>query len=283
MKLAYSAWAMPRLPVAEQIAIVRSLGYAGIELVSMPNASTDAQKLDAAERRRIRQLLDDAGLELTAIAGHGNLLEPDPTQRAANVARIEAAIDLAVDLAGSSGPPPVVAMGYGTPENYETDRHALAGGFASLADYAKQRGVVVALEPHVNQAIDLPEKVVWLLDRVNSPHFRLNFDNSHFEVMGCDLADYVPQLVPYAVHTHLKDQRGIAPNFEFLVPGEGDFDYVRYLQLMNQAGYHGYITVEISVMVQRRPNYDPAATAAQCYKTLTRAASEAGVALATRG
>lgn len=282
MKLAYSAWAMPQLPIEEQIEIVRSLGYVGIELVSMPNSSTDALKLDAAERRRIRQLLDDSGLELTAIAGHGNMLEPDPEKRTANIGRVEAAIDLAVDLAGPSGPPPVVAMGFGTPESYETDRHALAGGFASLADYARQRGVVVALEPHVNQAIDLPEKVVWLIDRVDSPHFRLNFDNSHFEVMGRDLAEYVPQLVPYSVHTHLKDQRGIAPNFEFLVPGEGDFDYVRYLRAMDQAGYHGYITIEISVMIQRRSGYDPAATAQQAYKTLTKAASEGGVALATR-
>ena len=282
MKLAYSAWAMPQLPVETQIAIVRQCGYVGIELVSMPNASTDALKLDAAARRRIRRLLDDAGLTLTAIAGHGDLLDPDPERRAANVARVKAAMDLSVDLAGQAGPVPVVVMGYGKPERYETQRLELADRFGELAEYGRERGVVVALEPHVGQAIDLPERVVWLIERVNSPYFRLNFDNSHFEVMGRELDAYLPLLLPYAVHTHLKDQRGIHPNFEFLIPGEGAFDYARYLTAMARGGYQGFITVEISVMVQRRPTYDPAATAARSFQTLTDAARRAAVALETQ-
>src|SRR5690606_17804226 len=117
--------------------------------------------IDADERRRIRQLLNDSGLTLTAIAGHGNPLEPDPEVRAANERRVRAAIDLSVDLAGAEGPVPVVAMGYGKPEQYETHREVLAERFRELAEYAKQRGVVLALEPHVGQAIDLPERVVW--------------------------------------------------------------------------------------------------------------------------
>lgn len=282
MKLAFSTWAMPQLPVETQVEIVRSLGYVGIELVSMPNSSADALQIGADERRRIRRLLDDAGLALTAIAGHGNLIESDPETRAANERRVRAAIELSVDLAGADGPVPVVAMGYGKPDQYETQREELAQRFGELAEYARQRGVVLALEPHVGQAIDLPERVVWLIDRVGSPHFRLNFDNSHFEVMGRDMDEYIPILVPLSVHTHLKDQRGISPSYEFLVPGEGDFDYPRYLTAMERNGYRGYITVEISVMIQRRPDYDPRETAARSFETLTAAARRAGVSLETR-
>ncbi|MBI3972884.1 MAG: sugar phosphate isomerase/epimerase [Chloroflexi bacterium] len=282
MRLGYSAWAMPQLPVAEQIALVRAAGYVGIELVSGPTSSLDAQHTDAGERRRIRARLADAELALPSIAGHGNLLEPDPEKRAAQLARVQAAVDLAADLAGPSGPPCVVTMAYGRPDRYEQLREAVAGNFAGLARYAGRRGVVVALEPHVGQAFDLPEKVLWLLERVGSPHFRLNLDNSHFEVMGCDLADYVPLLAPFSVHTHVKDQRGRAPSYEFLVPGEGDFDYARYLATMDRAGYRGFITVEISKQVQTRPDYDPAETAARSFETLTAAAARAGVALAHR-
>src|SRR5207244_1371939 len=119
----------------------------------------------------------------------------------------------------------------------------LADAFSELAAYAATLGGVVALEPHVGQAMDEPEKIVSLMQAVGSPHFRLNLDNSHFEVMGRDMDEYLPQLVPYAVHTDLKDQRGRSPNHEFLVPGEGEFSYSRYLRALHAAGYGGYLTI----------------------------------------
>ncbi|MDP8924006.1 MAG: sugar phosphate isomerase/epimerase [Chloroflexota bacterium] len=279
MKLGFSAWAMRELPVDRQIEIVRDAGYAAICLVSGPNFPLDATTVDADERRRIRGLLDEAGLELSAIAGHANLLEPDEMVRAANVDRVKATLDLAADLAEPGGPPPVICMGYGTPERSGVERHALALAFGELARYAESRGGVLALEPHVGQAFDEPEKVAWLMEEVDSPHFRLNLDNSHFEVLGRDLDDYLPLLVPYTVHTDLKDQRGRYPEHEFLVPGEGDFDYARYLRAMDRAGYDGCITVEISVMVQRRPNYDPVDVARRSFATLAAAERASGVTL----
>lgn len=275
---------MREMPVELQIDLVRRPGYAGICLVSDPHiAELDAMRTDAAERRRIRSLLDSADLALSAIAGHANLLEPDESLRHQNMQRVRAGLDLAADLAGTGGPPPLVCMGFGTPETYETDRGALAERFAELALHAKGTGGVLALEPHVGQAMDQPEKVAWLMQTVNSPHFRLNLDNSHFEVMGRHMDEYLPLLAQYAVHTDLKDQRGRSPTHEFLVPGEGDFDYARYLRALTAAGYDGYLTIEISVMVQRRADYDPAEVAARSIVTLIRASQAAGVQLEHHG
>jgi sugar phosphate isomerase/epimerase len=282
MKLAFSAWAMREAPVDTQIEIVRRAGYVGICLVSGAGFSLDALRTDAAERRRIRGLLDDAQLSLTAVAGHANLLEPDADLRAANVARIKATLDLAADLAGTDPPPPVVSMGYGSPDHYVVERHVLAERFGELAGYAARGGGCVALEAHVGQALDLPEKVAWLMRTVDSPQFRFNLDNSHFEVMGCEMDDYLPLLVPYSVHTDLKDQRGRYPEHAFLVPGEGDFDYARYLRAMDAAGYSGFVTVEISVMVQQRPGYDPAEVAQRSFDTLVAAARASAAPLVYR-
>ena len=156
MKLGFSAWAMRELPVERQIQIVREAGYAGICLVSGPTFPLDATTVDADERRRIRGLLDEAGLELSALAGHANLLEPDEVRRAANVDRVRATLDLAADLAGPAGPPSVICMGYGTPERYGVERHSLALAFSELARYAEGHGGALALEPHVGQAFDEP-------------------------------------------------------------------------------------------------------------------------------
>ena len=87
----------------------------------------------------------------------------------------------------------------------------------------------------------------------------------------------IAQLAPHSRHTHVKDERGIAPNHEFLIPGEGEMDYPRYLRAMDRAGYDGHIVVEISVMVQRRPDYDPLAAATRSYEVLAKAFNEAGV------
>ena len=54
-------------------------------------------------------------------------------------------------------------------------------------------------------------------------------------------------------------------------------DYVRYLRAMAQAGYTGHIVVEISLMVQRRPDYDPLAAATQSYRVLARAFRDARI------
>jgi sugar phosphate isomerase/epimerase len=63
------------------------------------------------------------------------------------------------------------------------------------------------------------------------------------------------------------------------VPGEGDCDYARYLPAMDAAGYSGCITVEISVMVQRRPDYDSAEVARRSFATLAAAEQASGVSL----
>jgi sugar phosphate isomerase/epimerase len=273
---------MARLPVEEQIEIVRDCGYATIELVSGQRGTLDARRADAGERQRIRRLLDESGLRLVSIASHGNLLEPDAAKREDERAQVLAGIDLAVDLAGTEGPPCVVTMAYGKPDEYEAVRETVAENFRGLARYGAERGITVALEPHCGQAFDLPEKVRWLIEVVDSPSFRLNLDNSHFEVMGRDLGDYLPLLVPLAFHTHLKDQRGRFPESEFLVPGEGDFDYPRYLKVMEAEGYRGSVTVEISYQVQRRPGYDPAEVAARSFGVLDAAARQAGVELTRR-
>jgi sugar phosphate isomerase/epimerase len=270
---------MRTLPVDDQIRIVSSLGYRGIELVCIPDSTTDVAALDGAERRRIRGLLDAAGLQLPSIAGHADVLEPDSERLAANLGRVRAAFDLAADLAGPEGPPCVVLMGYGQPESYELQRETIAERFSGLAEDAARRGVAIGFEFHVGQAIDRPERIHWLLDRVNHPSFKLNLDVSHLDVMGYSISDSVRGLVEHSVHTHVKDQRGRYPNHEYLTPGEGDYDYVTYLREMRDGGYRGFITVEISVFVQRKPGYDPVEVAARSYRVLTEAFDRAGIAV----
>jgi sugar phosphate isomerase/epimerase len=136
---------------------------------------------------------------------------------------------------------------------------------------------MIGAEPHVGTALRRPEDVLWLVEQVNSPGLTVHFDISHFNVQGMDMEAVVAQLTPHSLHTHVKDERGIAPDHEFLIPGEGEMDYPRYLRAMDRAGYEGHIVVEVSIMVQRRPNYDALAAATQSYEVLSQAFAEAGI------
>ena len=277
MKIGYSTWGMPTVPVDTAISHIADLGFDGIELTIIPRFTTELSTLDAAERKRIASLLKQHNLALTAIAAHSSLLETDPDAHAKNMWRLKGGVDLAVELAQEDELPAVNTTTGGKPEEWEIKKDFLAERVGELVDYGASRGVTIAMEPHIGAIIDTPEKVLELLEIVNSPYLKVNFDISHFDIIGIPTEETVSALAPVSAHTHVKDQRGIAPDFEFLIPGEGTFDYVGYLKAMQAHGYDGFITAEVSFMVQARANYDPLAAATLSYETLSKAFVDAGI------
>lgn len=277
MQLGYSTWGMPTVPVDVAVRHLAELGFDGVELTVLPHYSTALESLTTGERQRILTLLREHNLQLPAIAGHVSLMEEDADAHAVNLERLKRTIDLAVDWASADGPPVIDTTAGSRPEAWASKLNLLVERIQELADYAQSRGVTLAIEPHVGSIIDTPSRMLEVIKRVGSDSVRVNFDISHFNVMGIDIEESVSSLAPYAVHTHVKDERGTVPAFEFLIPGEGEFDYVTYLQSMQHHGYTAFITSEISVMVQRRPGYDPLDAATQTYQTLARAFADAGV------
>jgi inosose dehydratase len=221
--------------------------------------------------------LQDYRLQLPAIAGHTSLVERDPTLAAEYWTRLTATVDLAVEWAQDGMPPAVDTTTGGTPEEWDEIKPILIERLGDLVRYGERRGVVIAIEPHVATMLDTPARTLELLGLIDSPYLKLNFDISHFNVQGIPVRESVAALARHTVHTHVKDESGLVPNYEFLIPGEGEFNYVTYLQAMREQGYDGYITAEISIMVQRRPGYDPLRAAEQTYQTLGRACAQAGL------
>ncbi|MBI2952274.1 sugar phosphate isomerase/epimerase, partial [bacterium] len=56
MKLGYSTWGMPKVPIDSALAHLAGLGFEGVELTVIPGYTTELRTLDAAARRRIRDL-----------------------------------------------------------------------------------------------------------------------------------------------------------------------------------------------------------------------------------
>lgn len=277
MQLGYSLWAMPDVPIDVSLPHLAGLGYDAVEIVVLPRYSTALAKMDASERRRIPGLLKSHGLTLSAVNYYTALLEPDPVIWAGHLAAIKETIDLAVEWTQGDEPPIVISGVGGSPGELPARMAEVIDRAGTLAEYATSRGVVVALEPHIGAAIETPDLMAEVLDQINSPAIRVNFDISHFNVMGIPIQESVTKMLPYTAHTHVKDERGRTPDYEYLIPGEGEFDYVAYLKAMQQGGYTGVVSVEISFQVQRREGYDPLATAAISYDVIAPAFVKAGV------
>lgn len=277
MKLAYSTWGMPTVPADVSIPYLAQLGFDGIELTVIPGYTTDLSILTSRQRQQIQQLLHQHQLTLSAVSAHTSLMDPEPKLHLANMERLKAAIYLAVELQTGSSRPVVNTTPGGRPDQWSVDKQQLVDRLGELIDYATEFQVIIALEPHIGVMIETPQQICELIETVNSPYLRANFDISHFEILGLPMSETIPLMVPKTAHTHVKDQRGLHPNFEFLIPGEGDFDYVAYLQTMSEYGYQGFITVEVSMMVQRRTDYDPLLAATQSYYTLSQAFDTANI------
>ncbi len=281
MYLGFSTWAMPDLPIDPVIAHLAKLGFDAIEICVLPRFSTALANLDQAERNRIAQLLRDQNLKLSSVSSYIGLMDGDAAQFAENRDYIQRTVDLAAewrDLWIPTGQPPVVVSGLGgQPGDIAPRESQLVDRLNEVGEYAEVHGVTLAFEHHVGNAYETPDQTVALMQQVKSPAVKVNFDISHFNVMGFAIEESVDKLIPYAAHTHVKDELGRAPDHQYLIPGEGEFDYARYLQAMQAHGYQGAVSTEISMMVQRRPDYDPLATATRSYEVLSRAFAAAGI------
>jgi sugar phosphate isomerase/epimerase len=279
MLLSFSTWGMQKTPVDVAVKHCAALGFDGLELTVIPRWPTNAATMDAAERKRIRKLYDDNNILLCGLSGNTPLLKGETTaERVSNVDIFTTYLDLAAELQHPGERLSVSTTSAGEADSWDSVKDELVELYGRAAAHAEKAGVIVGAEPHVSNALCTPEQAIWLTKQVNSPAFGIHFDISHFNVQGMDMETVVEQLVPYTVHTHVKDERGIAPNHEFLIPGEGDMDYVGYLKAMQRAGWHDHITVEISLMVQARPDFDALAAATQSYQVLSKAFEDAGIA-----
>ncbi len=277
MRLGFSTWSTQRLPLEETLRHVARVGYDAVEIAVNPGWSGQIDDLDAAARRRVRSILDDNRIDLAAlVSGHRDQLADAATYEAGRQ-RFLRELDLAAEWSGVGRPPVLDVTVGGTSENWELLKHFVVERVGATVALAEQRGLVVAIEPQAGRAIDSPERMLWVIDQVGSESCRVNFDASHFNVQGIALDRAARLLAPYTAHAQIGDDRGRHPNHAFLTPGDGELDHAGILSQLRDGGYDGSVSVEISLMVQRQPGYDPIAVMERAYRVIVDAFARAEI------
>jgi inosose dehydratase len=315
MRIGYNTWSMAKVPYTEFIPGLSEIGFGAIAISVVPgytigghwteNAAALA-RLAAHDRRQIKQAFVERDLKLPSVIGNQSLIEDDADKNALAMQRLRDGIDLCVELAIDGHVPTLNTGVAGHSGDLEAKSALVLDRLGTLAEHARQRGVVICVEPHVGGAVDTVERAEWLIRTVDSPAVRLDFDVSHFEVVGVPMQTSVPRLLPLANAVEIKDQqfrytddgpprdgwlvdgngvgRGTAPNgrpveFQFLLAGEGTFDLTGYLKIVKAHGFAEPIAFEASVQCQARPGYDALASAAGIYRWMADGWQQAGLSI----
>ena len=220
---------------------VRQTGFDGVEIPVFDPS-------DVAHFARLGRLLDDLGLERTAVAlipdeAH-NPLSPDAAARAGAVDHLRRVIDCCAALGAQAlvGPwfqPLGVFSGEG-PTEAELDR--CAGVHRQVAQAARDAGLACALEP-LNRfecyLLNTCEQSSAYLERLDEAGFGILYDTFHANIEEKDpiAALHAAFAKGHVNHVHISENdRGTA--------GRGHAKIRETIHALKALGYDGWLTIE---------------------------------------
>ncbi len=238
-----------------------SLGGEGVEHYDGFFTSFAPEHVDPVVRA-----LEETGQPTSLLCFSPDFTHPDADERARQVERQKAAIDLTLRLGGThcrtlSGQRyPGMARADGIARTVE--------GLSRSLEYAERRGVVLCMENHYKDGtwrfpeFAQPEDIfLEIIERIDSPAFGVQYDPSNATVGGFDPVVFLEKvkdrvvsmhssyryLVPGATLDDLREADGAAGYSDKLKHGEtgqGLNDYDAIFRILASVGFSGWISLE---------------------------------------
>jgi len=246
----------------EALAGIAAAGYRFVEVAAIrgviEHVPLDA---DAKTVGRVQRLLNDHALTPVALSAHSNLTA------ARGVTDAYRGLDLCERLGI-----PIMNTAVGGPEDrHPEDEAAFLRNIGGLAEYAAERDVTITLEIH-GELTATGRKSRELIEKVNRPNVRINYDTANCEYFGGVRAeDDLPYALPCVALSHLKDKVGGLRVWNFPALGRGHVDFGKLLRMLRRGGYTGPYSVEIEFKGHPWPPLDVVDRAMRAsYKYLNR-------------
>lgn len=274
ISLGFSLYGMKTLPLEVALKTCAEIGYSHVELALNAGYPSEPKVFTAEARQTTAAQLKALKLDLPCLMLNISLTADDKAHAAA-LQSIADAAQLARDL-NPAKPAIIETVLGGKPATWEQQKAGMAARLQDWAAAAEKAKTVITIKAHVGSAVNSPERLLWLLEQVKSPAIQVAYDYSHFELQGIDMEESMKLLLPRTKFIHVKDSVGEPSKFQFLLPGEGRTDYVKYFTALKQHGYTGPVCVEVSGQIFNKPGYEPIAAAKKCYAALSGALAKAG-------
>jgi sugar phosphate isomerase/epimerase len=240
VKYAFMTFSCPTLALADVLALARRFGYDGIE-PRIGESHRHGVELDAgaAQRAEFKRAAAEARVAICCVATSLRYSDPQDTRR--RIAETRQAIDLAADI----GAPAIRVFGGQLAaglRRYEAIR-LVADSLRSAADHARERGVTVCLETHDDWCD--PAHVAEVMRRVNHPAVAVNWDFMHpGRGPGATVEESFNLLKPWIRHVHFHDGTDRGGELKLTPIGTGEVNVRRAVELLEDAGYQGYLSGE---------------------------------------
>ncbi len=234
-------------PLAQALADARSRGYEGVEIAPHTLGDTD-ERFSPQRSAELRKEAADHGLSIVGLhwllaQTQGlHLTSDDPQVRTKASEYLERLIDLCSALQGS-------VMVLGSPRQRDLlDGVTLERGLDFAAEVIERllprlaaAKIVLAIEPLGPQEtnfLNTADQASDLIRRFDSPWVRLQLDVKAMSTEGKPIPDIIATHRHELAHFHANDpnRRG---------PGMGQVDFVPILKSLIDAGYRGWVSVEV--------------------------------------
>lgn len=116
--------------------------------------------------------------------------------------------------------------------------------FRKVTAIAADLGIVITVKPHTGNTATA-RHLRETLDAVGSPALKASYDPGNVRFYeGLLPEEDLPAIAADTVSLIAKDHRGPRANGDFPIPGDGDVDFPRILQILKDSGFAGPIIVE---------------------------------------
>ncbi len=263
MKIGCFALVEPFTDMRRQFAAIAEMGFAYADLTdNHGGASLGAEFGFAAtvsldtHPQRVRDMLGDTGIELTAVCAHANLLDPAAPETYGTtqiIKAIQLAHFLGIKQVVTTEGDPKTAFGHGLTHDQRlfTIREKLHTPIA----WAKQLGVELLLEPHGIVTDDI-DALAELLDQLGEPEtVGLNLDTGNLWLGGGEPLAFIDRFGPRIKHVHWKDMPAVweakrgsmyGCGMASIALGDGVVGIREIVNQLQRIGFDGPTTLEIA-------------------------------------
>src|SRR5579872_2569962 len=131
--------------------------------------------------------------------------------------------------------------------------NALVSSCRECADIADEYGKTVIMEPRVGEVICSVDSLLRLIEHVDRPNFKANFDTGHFSAQRENVVLAVAKLQGRFANVHVSDND--PANSQHLPIGDGSIDWKEFLATLDRAGYNGYLGLDLGLSDQLLDGY----------------------------
>jgi sugar phosphate isomerase/epimerase len=223
---------------AVQIAVLQALGASYIEVRSA--WGTNIVDLSEDQLAALAKLLDEKSMQVSAIASPiGKVDISLPVEH--EVERLRRAVNAAKVLRAKYIR--IFSFYYGESVPVDSIRDAVIERMRALAAVAEQEGVVLLHENEKDIFGDVPDRVLDIIESVNSPALKVAWDAANFVQVGVKPFDEAyGKLRPHLEYLQVKD--ALFSNGHVVPAGEGDGDVLRTVEALKSDGFTGFASLE---------------------------------------